>query len=107
MANHRAMWPTLISPPKNFFIFFVGHYSVALSATRRRKSLVAPRFESGSEAIFTEYCPRESDSIILGGALLVASSSCGRAKTHGVNVRTAIFPGREPIADRTSFETVG
>jgi hypothetical protein len=40
--------------PFNFFIFSVRPYSVDIAPPCLRKSLVAPRFESGSEAIFTE-----------------------------------------------------
>jgi hypothetical protein len=40
--------------PRKFIYFFVGHYSVAIASAYRRKSLVAPRFESGREEIFTE-----------------------------------------------------
>jgi hypothetical protein len=71
--------------PINFFYFFVGLYSVDSASPRRRKSLVAPGFESGSEAIFTEYCPRESDSILLGGALLKGwgPEVRGQVSAHG------------------------
>src|SRR5262245_32436458 len=73
--------------PQKLFLFFVGHYSGRYRPTSSPQVVGGPQVRERQRGDILGIRPQGYDSILLGGALFVASSSCGRARNPRVDAR--------------------